>query len=145
MSSDALKGVAEYITEMADRLQEFARTPQFYVIISLIALAIVALVLYRIYIALRNKRLGRIEYSRSFSEVGVYEGDEVEMIETVRNTGAFPLLWVETGRTSMISLLLMISDSSAMGTAQFCSELKYMFDILIQFIYLCIITNLILI
>ena len=95
MSAEALKGVAEYITDMADRLVEFAQTPEFYVLVSLLGLALVALVLYRIYIALRNKRLGRIEYSRSFSEVGVHEGDEVELIETVRNTGAFPLLWVD--------------------------------------------------
>ena len=89
------KGFAEYITNMADRLEEFSKTPEFYVLVVLVALALLTLVLYRVYISLRNKRLGRIEYSREFSEVGVYEGDEVELIETVRNTGAFPLLWVD--------------------------------------------------
>ena len=95
MSPEALKGIAEYITDMADKLVEFTKSPWFYVLVSLLVLALLALVLYRIYIALRNKRLGRIEYSREFSEVGVNEGDEVELIETVRNTGAFPLLWVD--------------------------------------------------
>lgn len=95
MSPEVLKGFAEYLTNMVDKLEEFAKTPQFYVLVVLVVLALLTLVLYRIYISLRNKRLGRIEYSRSFSEVGVYEGDEVELIETVRNTGAFPLLWVD--------------------------------------------------
>ena len=95
MSPEALKGIAEYITDVVDKLVEFTKSPWFYVLVSLLVLALLALVLYRIYIALRNKRLGRIEYSREFSEVGVNEGDEVELIETVRNTGAFPLLWVD--------------------------------------------------
>lgn len=95
MPLDITKSFAESITNAADRLEEFSKTPEFYVLVSLLALGLLALILYRIYIALRNKRLGRIEYSRSFSEVGVYEGDEVELIETVRNTGAFPLLWVD--------------------------------------------------
>ena len=95
MSPEALKGIAEYVTDVVDKLVEFTKSPWFYVLVSLLVLALLALVLYRIYIALRNKRLGRIEYSREFSEVGVNEGDEVELIETVRNTGAFPLLWVD--------------------------------------------------
>ena len=95
MPLDITKSFAESITNAADRLEEFSKTPEFYVLVSLLVLGLLALILYRIYIALRNKRLGRIEYSRSFSEVGVYEGDEVELIETVRNTGAFPLLWVD--------------------------------------------------
>ena len=43
----------------------------------------------------RSRRLSRIVYERCFSEEGVYEGDEVELIETVRNTGFFPLLGVD--------------------------------------------------
>ena len=62
------KGFAEYITNMADRLEEFSKTPEFYVLVVLVALALLTLVLYRVYISLRNKRLGRIEYSREFSE-----------------------------------------------------------------------------
>ena len=95
MSPEALKGIAEYITNMADKIAEFTKSPWFYVLVTLAVLGMFALILYRIYIALRNKRLGNIEYSREFSEVGVYEGDEVELIETVRNTSSFPLLWVD--------------------------------------------------
>jgi uncharacterized protein (DUF58 family) len=95
MSPEALKGIAEYITNMADKIAEFTKSPWFYVLVTLAVLGVLALILYRIYIALRNKRLGNIEYSREFSEVGVYEGDEVELIETVRNTSSFPLLWVD--------------------------------------------------
>ena len=95
MSPEALKGIAEYITNMADKIAEFTRSPWFYVLVTLAVLGLLALILYRIYIALRNKRLGNIEYSREFSEMGVYEGDEVELIETVRNTSSFPLLWVD--------------------------------------------------
>ena len=95
MSPEALKGIAESITTFVDWLVEFTKSPWFYVLVVFAALTLLALILYRIYLALRNKRLGKIEYSRSFSEEGVYEGDEVELIETVRNTGAFPLLWVD--------------------------------------------------
>lgn len=52
-------------------------------------------ILLRIYGAMRNARLGRIVYERHFSEEGVYEGDTVELIETVRNPGFFPLLGVD--------------------------------------------------
>ena len=52
-------------------------------------------ILLRIYGAMRNARLGRIVYERHFSEEGVYEGDTVELVETVRNPGFFPLLGVD--------------------------------------------------
>ena len=44
MSPEALKGIAEYITNMADRIAEFTKSPWFYVLIVLAALALLTFV-----------------------------------------------------------------------------------------------------
>ena len=36
MSPEALKGIAEYLTNMVDQLEEFTKTPQFYILITLV-------------------------------------------------------------------------------------------------------------
>ena len=38
MSPEALKGIAEYITNMADKIAEFTKSPWFYVLVTLAVL-----------------------------------------------------------------------------------------------------------
>ena len=85
-------------TDLADTLEkigDFLTSPAFKAILIVLAVLLVLVILVKIYGAMRASRLGRIEYERTFTETGVYEGEEVELVETVRNTGFFPLLMVD--------------------------------------------------
>ena len=73
----------------------FITSPYFTALIVVVAVLIVLWILLKIYGSMRAARLGRIIYERHFSEEGVYEGEEVELIETIRNPGFFPLLGVD--------------------------------------------------
>ena len=74
---------------------DFVTSPAFYVIIAILVLLLVLWILLRIYGSMRAARLSRIIYERHFSEEGVYEGEEVELVEIIRNPGFFPLLGVD--------------------------------------------------
>ena len=50
--------------------------------------------LVRLYLYLRAKMIGRIVYSRSFSELGAYEGERITMTETIYNPTPLPLFAV---------------------------------------------------
>jgi len=89
--SAAGTGVATTLEKIGD----FLTSPTFKVILIVLAVLLVLVILLKIYGAMRASRLHRIEYERTFTEVGVYEGEEVELVETVRNTGFFPLLFVD--------------------------------------------------
>lgn len=78
-----------------DLLARFLSSWWFRLLLILLGLCLLFVILLRIYGRMRSDRLSRIVYERHFSEEGVYEGDEVELIETVRNTGFFPLLGVD--------------------------------------------------
>lgn len=67
----------------------------FRILLILAGVGILLFLLYRLYFRLRSAHLGQIEYERQFSSDGVYEGEEVELIETIRNRGFFPLLFVD--------------------------------------------------
>lgn len=73
----------------------FITSPYFTALMVVAAVLIVLWILLKIYGSMRAARLGRIIYERRFSEEGVYEGEEVELIETIRNPGFFPLLGVD--------------------------------------------------
>ena len=83
------------LADTLDKIGDFLTSPAFKAILIVIAVLIVLVILLKIYGAMRGSRLYRIEYERTFTEVGVYEGEEVELVETVRNTGFFPLLMVD--------------------------------------------------
>lgn len=91
----ALRPLAADPQETADRLYAVLTSWWFRLILILLGLFLLFVILLRIYGRMRSRRLSRIVYERHFSEEGVYEGDEVELIETVRNTGFFPLLGVD--------------------------------------------------
>ena len=73
----------------------FFSSPGFKTMAIILGVLLLLYILVKIYGAMRNAHLDQIEYERTFSEVGVYEGDEVEIIETIRNRGVFPLLMVD--------------------------------------------------
>lgn len=81
--------------DLLDRLEKFFSQPLVIFCEIVLLTVILLLILKRIYMKLRRKRLSRLVYSREFSEEGVFEGDEVYLIETIRNTGFFPLLFVD--------------------------------------------------
>ncbi len=78
-----------------DTLIYLTTTPAFRICLALLGVAFVLFLLCRLYMRLRTANLGNIEYERTFSESGVYEGEEVELIETIRNRGLLPLLFVD--------------------------------------------------
>ena len=78
-----------------DTLIHVLSTPAFRICLALAGVALVVFLLCRLYLRLRTAHLGNIEYERTFSESGVYEGEDVELIETICNRGLFPLLFVD--------------------------------------------------
>ena len=98
----------------------FIQSPAFVVIVILLAVLLVAWILLRIYGSMRAARLERIIYDRRFSEEGVYEGDEVELIETIRNPGFFPLLGVDVESYFFNELELEEYENDGSSTMQYC-------------------------
>ena len=78
-----------------EKILDFLTSPFFAGLLTVLGVILVLWILLRIYGSMRAARLGRIVYERHFSELGIYEGDEVELIETIRNPGFFPLLGVD--------------------------------------------------
>ena len=83
------------IDAFLERMKKFVNSTAFRVILIIILVLAAFLLLRRLYISLRNKRLSNLIYERSFSESGVYEGECVELVETIRNAGFFPLFGVD--------------------------------------------------
>ncbi len=103
-----------------ERVLDFFTSPYFYALLAIAALLFVLWILVKIYGAMRSARLGRIVYERHFSEEGVYEGEEVELIETVRNTGFFPLLGVDIESYIYNELELEEFEPDEKSTMQYC-------------------------
>jgi len=79
------------ISYISKTLYAALRSPAFW-IIGGIAAAIAGLVYF--YRQLKLRALETVEYERSFSTDGVFEGETLELTETVRNPGLFPLFAV---------------------------------------------------
>ncbi len=86
--SDKMVGVVESVLD-------FMASGTFRVILICLGILLVLFLLVRLYMRLRTSHLSNIEYERTFSRDGIYEGESVEMIETIRNKGFFPLLFVD--------------------------------------------------
>lgn len=78
-----------------ETIARLVQSPVFHVLLALLGAALFIFLMCRLYLRLRTGHLHNIEYERTFSELGVYEGEEVELIETIRNRGLFPLLFVD--------------------------------------------------
>ena len=76
-------------------LGSFFSSPIFRTVMIILGVLLLLYILVKIYGAMRAAHMDQIEYERTFSEVGVYEGDEVEIVEIIRNRGVFPLLMVD--------------------------------------------------
>lgn len=80
---------------VSDTLARIVGSRWFILLLVLLGLFLLFIILLRVYGSMRSRRLSRVVYERHFSEEGTYEGDSVELIETVRNTGFFPLFGVD--------------------------------------------------
>ncbi len=99
---------------------DFVTSPFFYGLVVLAVVLFVLWILLKIYGAMRAARLGRVVYERHFSEEGVYEGEEVELVETIRNTGFFPLLGVDVESYIFNELELEEYEPDGGSTMQYC-------------------------
>ncbi len=57
--------------------------------------ALFLVILYVIYYHLKDKMVQKLEYTREFSEEGVYETEYVTMIETITNRSWLPLFFID--------------------------------------------------
>ncbi len=78
-----------------ENLSRVVTSPVFHAVLIVLGVALAVFLLSRLYLRLRTGHLHNVEYERTFSELGVYEGEEVELIETIRNRGLFPLLFLD--------------------------------------------------
>ncbi len=83
------------MTEFMTTMQNIFASPIFLAVLIILGVALFFFLLIRLYLRLRTANLVNIEYERHFAVDGVYEGDEVELIETIRNRGFFPLFFVD--------------------------------------------------
>lgn len=63
------------------------------IVIGVIAGLVAALII--VYIILTKKYIDRITYKREFSEKGSYEGDELQLIETITNRSFLPFFFID--------------------------------------------------
>lgn len=83
------------MTEFLNTVSRVVRSPWFVALMIVLGVALLIFLLVRLYFRLRTAHLSNIEYERHFAIDGVYEGEEVELIETIRNRGFFPLFFVD--------------------------------------------------
>ncbi|MBR2621887.1 MAG: DUF58 domain-containing protein [Clostridia bacterium] len=83
------------MTQFLETVARITSSPIFWTVVVILGVALLIYLLVRLYFRLRTAHLGNIEYERHFAVEGVYEGEEVELIETIRNRGFFPLFFVD--------------------------------------------------
>jgi uncharacterized protein (DUF58 family) len=91
----AEESFSEKMVTVVDSILAFIASNTFRTILIILGILLFLFILVRIYMRLRTSHLGNIEYERTFSRDGIYEGETVEMIETIRNKGFFPLFFVD--------------------------------------------------
>ncbi|MBQ7337482.1 MAG: DUF58 domain-containing protein [Clostridia bacterium] len=92
---EAEESFSDQMAAVMEKIFDFIASDVFRGILIFLGVALFLFILVRIYMRLRTSHLGNIEYERTFSRDGIYEGETVEMIETIRNRGFFPLLFVD--------------------------------------------------
>ena len=65
------------------------------VIVNTAMAVLIVFLLYQLFLAIRRFTVDRLVYSRAFSEECVYEGDSVELVETIWNPTVFPVFLVD--------------------------------------------------
>ncbi len=118
LSGGSINGSAA--AEALEKVLAFFRSPAFYILLSIAGLLLLAWIILQIYGSLRNARLSGLIYERHFSEEGVYEGEEVELIETIRNPGFFPMLGVDVESYIFNELELEEFEPDGKSSMQYC-------------------------
>lgn len=71
------------------------KDPTFRKIIVIAAVLLALAVIFVVYMILRSRLIGRVTYTREFSEKGSYEGDELYLTETVTNRSFLPFFFTD--------------------------------------------------
>ncbi len=108
------------VAEMLEKVLQFFTSPFFIGLCIAVGVLIAVSIAVMIYGSMRDARLERILYERHFSEVGVYEGEEVELVEIIRNPGFFPLLGVDVESYIFNELELEEYIPDGTGSMQYC-------------------------
>ena len=64
------------VADTLEKIGDFLTSPAFKAILIVLGVLLVLFILLKIYGAMRASRLYRIEYERTFTETGVYEGED---------------------------------------------------------------------
>ncbi len=84
-----MRGLYETVTDL---LVTAMLSSAFWVVIAILLVCVIAVITYR---ECKLRALSRMEYIRSFSQDGVFEGEFFELRETAHNTTLFPLFFVK--------------------------------------------------
>ncbi|MDD4164597.1 MAG: DUF58 domain-containing protein [Eubacteriales bacterium] len=80
-----------------DKIEEFFSSGFYIFLVFPALIAALIILLYNLLILMRKNAIGRLIYSRSFSEEGVYAGDSVVLTEVIYNPTVFPLFRLDVG------------------------------------------------
>ncbi len=108
------------IAAVLESVLNFFTSPFFVAICIILGILIVAWIVVKIYGAMRARRLGNLVYERYFTEEGVYEGEEVELVEIIRNPGFFPMLGVDVESYIYNELELEEYEPDGKSSMQYC-------------------------
>ena len=80
-----------FFIRLANIVGQVTRSPQFWIALLVLAAGAILIALYR---QAKLRALDKVIYSRHFSTDGIFVGETLELIETIRNPGWFPLFRV---------------------------------------------------
>ncbi len=103
-----------------EKILNFFTSPFFFAICALLGLLLLVWIVLKIYGSMRAARLERLVYERYFTEEGVYEGEEVELVEIIRNPGFFPMLGVDVESYIYNELDLEEYEPDGKSSMQYC-------------------------
>ncbi len=103
-----------------EKILNFFTSPFFFAICVFLGLLLFVWIVLKIYGAMRAARLERLVYERHFTEEGVYEGEEVELVEIIRNPGFFPMLGVDVESYIFNELELDEYEPDGKSSMQYC-------------------------
>ncbi len=103
-----------------EKILAFFTSPFFFGICVILGVLFVCWLVLKIYGSMRAARLSRIIYERHFTEEGVYEGEELELVEIIRNPGFFPLFGVDVESYIFNELELEEFEPDGKSSMQYC-------------------------
>ena len=83
--------MVEFFIRLAAFVGQIVRTPQFWIALLILAACGILVALYR---QAKLRALDKVVYNRHFSTDGIFVGETLELIETIRNPGWLPLFRV---------------------------------------------------